>query len=546
MSQPYSALKAQVKRTIWPTQGPPEFISEDGIDRFFVDGLVEMQKWVPCLRQRHESVLKQCSTYFNCGKTLFDAPKGRIRKLYTVWDDGYCDPVTYDMATLDEVNAWSRRFMLCGEKARPSHPTLPALPLGIDYPAQSTDNAFGRALSGLWAIDNDRIVMAPWIQSDEQVVLEWAGLKRTYADADLVSDDPMFERTLRWFVKMSFEQMYGTDTNLYAMAKAAYDEALSELLHECNEETKLRVSRQSTEERYALLDCYDSSASIATTPFKEVPLVFAAIGDYGSDGTPEADVAALVKAWTPSFVLALGDNNYPSGAAATIDANVGKHYRKFIYPYTGSQPLGSGETAATVNAFWPVVGNHDLDTVVSGVAGKPFYDYFTALTADHYDFVVGNVHFFAINSGYNTAGVDVSSFGSMDLSPQADQVRYRVAQSTSKWKVAFMHHPYRTSGLNYAPGKAALLWVQDLAVDAVLCGHSHAFEAIQPSGKPALFISGNGGKDLVGKSATVDPAETFFSAADFGALRLTSLCASLKAEFITRTGSILKTITLTK
>src|SRR5688500_4354858 len=62
---------------------------------------------------------------------------------------------------------------------------------------------------------------------------------------------------------------------------------------------------------------------------------FAVIGDYGSDDSHELAVANLVKSWNPEFIITLGDNNYPDGEAATIDANIGKYYREYIYPYRG-------------------------------------------------------------------------------------------------------------------------------------------------------------------------------------------------------------------
>src|SRR6266496_6790318 len=71
---------------------------------------------------------------------------------------------------------------------------------------------------------------------------------------------------------------------------------------------------------------------------------FAVIGDYGSSTTAERDVATLVKNWSPDFIITVGDNNYPDGAASTIDANIGQYYHSFIYPYTGSYGAG-----ATVN-----------------------------------------------------------------------------------------------------------------------------------------------------------------------------------------------------
>ena len=70
-------------------------------------------------------------------------------------------------------------------------------------------------------------------------------------------------------------------------------------------------------------------------------VTFAVVGDYGFDGQPEADVAARVRSWNPSFVTTTGDNNYPNGEAATIDKNIGKHYRQFIYPYKGTYGPGA-------------------------------------------------------------------------------------------------------------------------------------------------------------------------------------------------------------
>src|SRR6266849_1296587 len=68
---------------------------------------------------------------------------------------------------------------------------------------------------------------------------------------------------------------------------------------------------------------------------------FAVIGDYGVDTTNEARVALLVKSFHPQFILTVGDNNYPSGEASTIDANIGKYYAEFIGGYHGAYGRGS-------------------------------------------------------------------------------------------------------------------------------------------------------------------------------------------------------------
>src|SRR5207237_99995 len=65
------------------------------------------------------------------------------------------------------------------------------------------------------------------------------------------------------------------------------------------------------------------------------PVRLAVIGDFVEDTAEEGAVAALVKSWKPDAVITLGDDNYPQGAAATIDANIGKYYGDFIGSYKG-------------------------------------------------------------------------------------------------------------------------------------------------------------------------------------------------------------------
>src|SRR5690606_36908585 len=98
------------------------------------------------------------------------------------------------------------------------------------------------------------------------------------------------------------------------------------------------------------------------------PISFAVIGDYGTDTPAEAEVAAMVAARRPEFVITVGDNNYEVGAATTIDFDIGKYYHEFIHPYRGGFGQGAPE-----NRFFPSPGNHDwgqghLD---------PYLEYFT-------------------------------------------------------------------------------------------------------------------------------------------------------------------------
>ena len=118
---------------------------------------------------------------------------------------------------------------------------------------------------------------------------------------------------------------------------------------------------------------------------------FAVIGDYGSGSQAEADVAALVKSWNPDLIITTGDNNYPDGAADTIDDNIGQFFHEFIFPYTGNYGQGAQE-----NRFFPSLGNHDWYSLRGA---QPYLEYFSLPGNErYYEFTRGPVHFYALDS----------------------------------------------------------------------------------------------------------------------------------------------------
>lgn len=91
----------------------------------------------------------------------------------------------------------------------------------------------------------------------------------------------------------------------------------------------------------------------------------AAVGDGGMDNQDAKNVSILVRNRKASDVILLGDINYDTGSASTIDDNVGEQWRPYIYPFLGDTtdaPLTGSDTDATENHCWPVPGNHDWRT----------------------------------------------------------------------------------------------------------------------------------------------------------------------------------------
>jgi hypothetical protein len=265
------------------------------------------------------------------------------------------------------------------------------------------------------------------------------------------------------------------------------------------------------------------SASHAATNVR-----FAVIGDYGIAGAAEQDVANLVKSWNPDFIITTGDNNYPSGAQATIDQNIGQYYHAFIYPYVGSYGAG-----AATNRFFPVLGNHDWYT--SGAT--PYLNYF-ALPGNerYYDFVWGPVHFFALDSDSSEPD------GITSASTQANWLKNKLAKSCALYKIVYLHHAPYSSGSAHG-SSATLQWdYAGWGATAVLAGHDHTYERIAQNGI-TYFVNGLGGAVTNTFSVPVSGSVVRYNS-DWGALRVDADSASITFAFINRAGTTIDTHTI--
>ncbi len=256
---------------------------------------------------------------------------------------------------------------------------------------------------------------------------------------------------------------------------------------------------------------------------------FAVIGDYGSGSQDEADVAVLVKSWNPDLIITTGDNNYPDGAADTIDENIGQFFHEFIFPYTGTYGPGALE-----NRFFPTLGNHDWHTT----GAQPYLDYFNLPGNErYYDFTWGPVHFFALDSDSEEPdGVDSGSI-------QAAWLQSQLASSTQPWQIVYMHHSPYSSG-EHGPAN----WMQwpfvEWGVDVVISGHDHTYERISRDGIN-YFVNGIGGSSTYNFQDIVEGSQVRFNE-DFGAMLVGASGNMLRIQFITRQGVIVDQIVLVK
>jgi acid phosphatase len=212
---------------------------------------------------------------------------------------------------------------------------------------------------------------------------------------------------------------------------------------------------------------------------------FLAVADTGSGDANQRAVGrqmAEVHRLRPvDLVVMGGDNIYPSGDMALIEATFRKPYAALL--------------AAGV-PFHAVLGNHDLRTANGDpqVAYKPF-----GMKGRFYALRRGLVEFFMLDTN-----------GNADWQRQLSWLRASLAASTAPWKVVVGHHPIYSSGLyGNDPGLRAKLsaLMAKHGVQLYINGHEHNYERSRPIDGITYLVVGGGGASLRPVIATAQSAK---------------------------------------
>ncbi len=200
-------------------------VSPDGIAEnlvslqrsYAIDALIDLQTKVPCLQQNHTDYLCASASFYSCGASLFEAPRGFIRSLSTmVPGDTCCREVRYTPVSMVDMQCMLKNqeaFSFCS--ATELHPyttylqdgvyvPFPDTPLEcVDYvgPNDTSLDKSSRAIEGFFSIDRGQIWVTPQIQSNELVKLEWDGRKTIWSDTDTM-DEEIFNREVQECVEM--------------------------------------------------------------------------------------------------------------------------------------------------------------------------------------------------------------------------------------------------------------------------------------------------------------------------------------------------------
>lgn len=436
----FAAFKTKVKATVFPIGEAENLVNIH--NTFIVEALADIQQLIPSFRESNTDVIAFKDTRYNCGSTVTAAPDGIIKRVYSIGSN-FCCKTNYRRSTLAQIKtleSFNRVSLPPTAITLPTQPTdKPELPLGDLYPDASADSPYGRTTTGYWAIDGCRLYIWPHLQSNEDLVVEWSGVKTEYVDADLIYNDTVIVAVRAALQRDIARNIESNDADALKF-DAIYRDNLGDLHH---------WHRQKTEGSYAEEDrmpilvngcvAEENAAQPTAATETEESTTFAIVGEYGLISTGSLAVAGLVNSWKPQFIITTGGNNLTGVPSTTgYDIAVGRSFHNLIFPYQGT--YGGGST--DYNRFWPCLG--DVDRANSTIL-QAYTDYFPLPSGNselYYDWIEGPIHFFFLDSG----SADGTTFDSI----QGEWLRIKMAASNSPFKIVVMNCPPFTSSGNTA------------------------------------------------------------------------------------------------
>jgi acid phosphatase len=277
-------------------------------------------------------------------------------------------------------------------------------------------------------------------------------------------------------------------------------------------------------------------------------LSFFALGDFGQRGNvPQRRVArqmaTTAAALRPAFILALGDNFYPTGVRNTSD-------RQFFSSWENVY------TAPSLQVDWYVaLGNHDYlgkpDAEVLYSAKNPHWK----MPARYYsmkqqvapgvdaEFIILDTSPFIVE--YREEPPDLAVTGT-DTVAQRMWLDSTLDASTAKWKFIIGHHHVFSGGpRGTQPELQELLEarMQHFGVTAYIGGHEHHLEHIVPSGANVNYFISGAGSENRGASGREG---TRFASSSLGFLAMSLTADSVLVQMVDDRGQLLYRTALKK
>lgn len=255
--------------------------------------------------------------------------------------------------------------------------------------------------------------------------------------------------------------------------------------------------------------------------------------DTGDSGG--ANIIGLADKLGIKCVVIAGDVIYPNGSL--------ENFHSVVEPYLSPR--------ITSQDVFVVPGNHDWwrgypnDVSVSWIAAElPLCQAFPYLPQGqgkcrYYRLVLSpDVEVFFFDTDFREP--DGNTKGSV----QANWLQAALATSPARWKLVVTHEPPISSCQHDGNSGIASLPLRDWGASALFTGHCHFYERSDWNGLP-VFTVGNGGNSIY-QFQRVNPFSQFRWNQNQGAVVMTATATSLKFDFVTTSGIVMDSLTLSK
>ena len=238
----------------------------------------------------------------------------------------------------------------------------------------------------------------------------------------------------------------------------------------------------------SLISCTSVTSSKGTGNELKASIVI--YGDSRTDEITHRKVIEAIRQVEPRFVFHTGD--------MVQNGMVTEQWNRFMQ-IISNLPEGC--------SFYPAVGNHE--------AGSPrLFELFNFPEGKTwYTVSVKNVEFVILNSN-------------ISLSTDSEQYRWfeqKLKESSSRFKIAIMHHPPFSSGPHVEDEKnlrdSIVPLMEEEGVQAVFSGHDHCYERLLHNGT-YYIVTGGGGAPLYDKARDNPYSQFFMKAYHFCALKV--------------------------
>lgn len=527
--------------------------------------LIDLQQQSAFYKSNNQDIWPFCSTFFQCGATVFQAPRAeQIHRLWTIPRSGACCPVFYYY--VPDFDDWQNRLRLNSPKwDAPPNTGLTKLQEGFlfnqEVEAATTTDKGVRWGQGWWTLSKGRIYMAPRIESWEQVVVSWQGVRFAW-DMDNIfplngpfADDTADRATdlvnvvTSWF-KRYYYQHVRPDAGQWQLADVEWRRTRAQLIVRRDMEMQADLQpRIYYPQPHTCKPAQEWPRHCKPDDGTNPTITYAIAGNILA-GDNALAVSNLIASWRADYLLTPGNawGTTSLNAAPNLDANFGLYYNKFLFPYLGTQAAQSSETQ---RAF-PALGPLDRSPTLRYPIFRQYFNLTQTIPTQpdpsrgYYEKVLGPVHFFFIDAGYLANGTTVDQpDGNTFTSSQGAYFKQRLDASTARWKIVVIGAPPYSSGsgLPTTGGFAALQWPFDqLGVTAVISGgFASNYERLKVNGVTYLQV-GTGGMALTGFTTPLNTS--LVRNETFGALKLEAACASLKLTFFDSAGTEQDTLTI--